>query len=64
MLDDCARLREVIETFPGDRHFIPSVLFILWGEDEFEMLPDDLRRMVRPLAKLLYPELYPHEIGG
>ncbi|KAH9987627.1 hypothetical protein BJV74DRAFT_494229 [Russula compacta] len=45
VLDDCARLREVIETFPEDRHFIPSVLFILWGEDESEMLPDDLRRM-------------------
>ena len=46
VLDDCARLREVIETFPEDRHFIPSVLFILWGEDESETLPDDLRRMV------------------
>jgi len=22
VLDDCARLREVIETFPDDRHFI------------------------------------------
>ncbi|KAI0245997.1 hypothetical protein BJV78DRAFT_1365093, partial [Lactifluus subvellereus] len=40
----CA-IREVIETFPEDRHFIPSVLFILWGEDESEPLPDDLRRM-------------------
>ncbi len=47
ILDDCARLREVIETFPDDRHFIPSVLFILWNEDELETLPDDLRRMVR-----------------
>lgn len=45
VLDDCARLREVIETFPDDRHFIPSVLFILWNEDESEMLPDDLRYM-------------------
>ncbi|KAI0246513.1 hypothetical protein BJV78DRAFT_1286317 [Lactifluus subvellereus] len=45
VLDDCARLREVIETFPEDRHFIPSALFILWGEDESEPLPDDLRRM-------------------
>jgi hypothetical protein len=47
ILDDCARLREIIETFPDDRHFIPSVLFILWNEDELETLPDDLRRMVR-----------------
>ncbi|KAF8489184.1 hypothetical protein F5888DRAFT_1796223 [Russula emetica] len=45
VLDDCARLREVIETFPDDRHFIPSVLFILWNEDDSETLPDDLRHM-------------------
>ncbi|KAH9986845.1 SAC3/GANP/Nin1/mts3/eIF-3 p25 family-domain-containing protein [Russula vinacea] len=45
VLDDCARLREVIETFPEDRHFIPSVLFILWNEDDSETLPDDLRHM-------------------
>lgn len=49
VLDDCARLREVIETFPEDRHFIPSVLFILWNEDDSETLPDDLRRMVRSI---------------
>jgi len=50
VLDDCARLREVIETFPDDRHFIPSVLFILWNEDDSETLPDDLRHMVRCIA--------------
>ena len=52
VLDDCTRLREVIETFPEDRHFIPSILFVLWGEDESEALPDDLRFMVRFLAGL------------
>jgi hypothetical protein len=41
----------VIEAFPEDRHFIPSILFILWGEDESETLPDDLRSMVRSLVK-------------
>ncbi|KAI9438957.1 SAC3/GANP/Nin1/mts3/eIF-3 p25 family-domain-containing protein [Lactarius indigo] len=45
VLDDCARLREVVEKFPEDRHFIPSVLFIIWGEDETEALPGDLHRM-------------------
>jgi hypothetical protein len=50
VLDDCARLREVIETFPDDRHFIPSILFILWNEDDSETLPDDLRHMVRCIA--------------
>ena len=62
VLDDCARLREVIETFPEDRHFIPSILFVLWDEDESEALPDDLRVMVRFLAKL-YAGLSSHEIG-
>ena len=51
VLDDCARLREVIETFPEDRHFIPSVLFILWGQDEGEAPPDDLGHMVRGFRK-------------
>ena len=51
VLDDCARLREVIETFPDDRHFIPSVLFILWTEDDSETLPDELRHMVRCITK-------------
>ncbi|KAI9510104.1 SAC3/GANP/Nin1/mts3/eIF-3 p25 family-domain-containing protein [Russula earlei] len=46
ILDDCARLREVIETFPEDRHFIPSIMFILWSQHEAEALPDDLHRMV------------------
>ncbi|KAI9457223.1 SAC3/GANP/Nin1/mts3/eIF-3 p25 family-domain-containing protein [Lactarius psammicola] len=50
ILDDCARLREVVEKFPEDRHFIPSVLFILWGEDEAEALPGDLHRMVGDYA--------------
>ncbi|KAF8257416.1 hypothetical protein EI94DRAFT_1758502, partial [Lactarius quietus] len=50
ILDDCARLREVIEMFPQDRHFIPSVLFILWGADEAEALPGDLLRMVGDYA--------------
>ena len=52
VLDDCARLREVIETFPEDRHFIPSILFVLWGEDESEVLPDDLRLMVCYFVRL------------
>src|SRR5579863_6445668 len=62
VLDDCARLREVIETFPEDRHFIPSIFFVLWGEDDSEALPDDLRRMVRFLARL-HPGSSSHETG-
>ena len=52
VLDDCARLRDVIDTFPEDRHFIPSILFVLWGQDASEPLPDDLHLMVRFLVWL------------
>jgi hypothetical protein len=62
VLDDCARLREVIETFPEDRHFIPSILFVLWGEDEAEALPDDLRLMVCSL--LSSTQDYTHNEAG
>ncbi len=66
ILDDCARLREVVEKFPEDRHFIPSVLFILWGEDDAEALPGDLHRMV--CAFFLHANFFrPHahtKIGG
>ncbi|KAG0696325.1 SAC3/GANP/Nin1/mts3/eIF-3 p25 family-domain-containing protein [Suillus ampliporus] len=31
MLDDCARLRDIIESLPPDRHFIPSLLTISWS---------------------------------
>ena len=64
ILDDCARLREVIEMFPQDRHFIPSVLFILWGEAEAEALPGDLLRMVRSFHTLALFRPCSLEVGG
>ena len=64
ILDDCARLREAIEMFPLDRHFIPSVLFILWGQDEAEALPGDLQRMVRLFLHAEFLRPRSHETGG
>ena len=52
----------MIETFPEDRHFIPSILFVLWGEDEAEALPDDLRLMVCSL--LSSTQDYTHNEAG
>jgi nuclear mRNA export protein SAC3 len=63
-LDDCARLREVIETFPEDRHFIPSVLFIIWNEDDSETLPDDLRHMVRFIREYCAEDCTYHRQAG
>ena len=64
VLDDCARLREVIETFPEDRHFITSVLFILWNEDDSETLPEDLGRMVCLPFVILCQEPYSQRDTG
>ena len=64
VLDDCARFREVVETFPEDRHFITSVLFILWNEDDSETLPDDLGRMVCFPFAILCRELYSRRDTG
>ena len=32
VLEDCTRLREIIEAFPADRHYVPSLLCIVWSE--------------------------------
>ncbi|KAF8549502.1 hypothetical protein OG21DRAFT_1500373 [Imleria badia] len=32
VLEDCTRLREIIEAFPADRHYVPSLLCIAWSE--------------------------------
>lgn len=34
MLDDCSRLRDIVESLPPDRHFIPSLLTISWSGEE------------------------------
>ncbi len=41
VLDDCSRLRDIIESFPLLRHFMPSVLVINWdGSADFKDLLD------------------------
>jgi len=46
ILDDCARLREILLTLPEGRHFLPSLLLIIWSEREPSVLGSDLRDMV------------------
>jgi nuclear mRNA export protein SAC3 len=50
ILDDCSRLRDVILSLPPDRHYMPSLLLIVWTEDQFAQAGSDLRDMVRHLA--------------
>ncbi|KAG1782198.1 SAC3/GANP/Nin1/mts3/eIF-3 p25 family-domain-containing protein [Suillus placidus] len=40
MLDDCSRLRDIIESLPPDRHFIPSLLTISWSGGELDSSSD------------------------
>lgn len=46
ILDDCTRLREILMALPEGRHFLPSLLFILWSEREPSALGPDLQEMV------------------
>ena len=46
ILDDCTRLREVLLTLPEGRHFTPSLLVIIWSEQQPGFLGTDLQGMV------------------
>jgi len=46
ILDDCARLREILLALPEGRHFLPSLLLILWSERGPSVLGSDLQEMV------------------
>jgi len=46
ILDDCARLREILLALPEGRHFLPSLLLILWSEREPSVPGPDLQDMV------------------
>jgi len=46
ILDDCARLREILLALPEGRHFLPSLLLILWSEREPSVPGSDLQDMV------------------
>ncbi|KIJ67361.1 hypothetical protein HYDPIDRAFT_37902 [Hydnomerulius pinastri MD-312] len=40
VLDDCARLREIVEAFPSNRHYIPSLLCVSWNGSEPDVSKD------------------------
>jgi nuclear mRNA export protein SAC3 len=56
ILDDCSRLREVILTLPADRHYIPSLLSIVWTKNQSGEVSSDFRDMVRD-SVVLYDDI-------
>lgn len=46
VLDDCSRLRDIIQAFPQHRYFRPSILVLSWVEGEKAEVPADLLDMV------------------
>ncbi|KAG6840779.1 hypothetical protein C0991_004384, partial [Blastosporella zonata] len=51
ILDDCARLRDIVQAFPPNRHFIPSLLIISWKEEEQKKSASDFTDMVNNLVE-------------
>ncbi|KAI0315681.1 SAC3/GANP/Nin1/mts3/eIF-3 p25 family-domain-containing protein [Amylostereum chailletii] len=47
VLDDCSRLRAIIELLPVDRHFKPAIVFIAWGDNSAGAVPDELDAMAK-----------------
>lgn len=46
VLDDCSRLRDIIQAFPQHRYFRPSILVLTWVEGDKAEAPADLLDMV------------------
>ncbi|PPQ99374.1 hypothetical protein CVT24_009204 [Panaeolus cyanescens] len=47
ILDDCSRLRELMQSLPPKRHFIPSLLVICWAEGSDMALTTDFFDMIK-----------------
>ncbi|TFK51381.1 hypothetical protein OE88DRAFT_1659360 [Heliocybe sulcata] len=45
-LDDYARLRDVIASMPARQHYLTSVVFIVWAEEEQQTMYDDLLQTI------------------
>ncbi|KAJ7615024.1 SAC3 domain-containing protein [Mycena polygramma] len=56
VLDDCSRLRDIIKALPERRHFVPSLLLIVWAGDEpasstnSALLPGDFLDMINKMV--------------
>ncbi|KAG7441941.1 uncharacterized protein BT62DRAFT_936575 [Guyanagaster necrorhizus] len=50
LLDDCSRLRDIIKSLPGNRHYVPSLLVIWWAEEENARPASEFADMVRKFS--------------
>ncbi|KAM6499495.1 SAC3 domain containing protein [Amanita muscaria] len=50
ILDDCARLRDIVKALPSRRHYIPSLLLIRWADAVEPASNSDLSEMVQKLV--------------
>ncbi|GLB42874.1 putative SAC3/GANP family protein [Lyophyllum shimeji] len=51
ILDDCARLRDLVNAFPPRRHFVPSLLVVSWTRDGQDTGASDFVDMVNKLVE-------------
>lgn len=45
-MDDCSRLRDIVEALPPRRHFVPSLLTISWDDGKYNDTASDFNTMV------------------
>ncbi|KAH0835800.1 hypothetical protein J3R83DRAFT_9655 [Lanmaoa asiatica] len=62
VLEDCARLREIIEAFPADQHYVPSLLCITWSERDPDSSKDFHDMVESMLEELLH--VVPFDLEG
>ncbi|KII90394.1 hypothetical protein PLICRDRAFT_136628 [Plicaturopsis crispa FD-325 SS-3] len=51
ILDDCYRLRNIIDGLPSKRYFVPSLVTISWNEANHADSPSDLSDMIKQLLE-------------
>ncbi|KAG5735430.1 SAC3 family protein 1 [Termitomyces sp. T112] len=51
ILDDCSRLRDIVQAFPPKRRFLPSLLIISWIEEDQNTTATDFTNMVEKLIE-------------
>ncbi|KAI6128109.1 SAC3/GANP/Nin1/mts3/eIF-3 p25 family-domain-containing protein, partial [Pisolithus croceorrhizus] len=54
ILDDCARLRDIIKTLPPDRHYVPSLICISWTSEPPDVTKDFDDMVVAATAQGLF----------
>jgi hypothetical protein len=46
ILDDCARLRDIVSELPEQKRYMPSLVVLIWGAPGLTDMPSDMKTMV------------------